>query len=101
MSRRAACALKRTLDFLAVLCMVLLAACGGGRAPVAFIPTPVACVPDTLKGAPAYPDSDDALRAAPSPERRYQLILAGRELRIARLGEVEPVIATCRQKALP
>lgn len=101
MTRRQAYALKRVLDLLAIICGTgLLAGCGGDRPPV-FLPTPVACVPDVLAGPPAYPDTDDALRAAPSPERRWQLILAGRDLRIARAGEVEPVIATCRQKALP
>lgn len=59
-------------------------------------PVAVACVPATLDGAPAYPDTDDALRGARDAAERYALIAAGRLLRIARLGEVEPVLETCR-----
>lgn len=95
MSRRT---LKRALDILAMFCGAIgLVGCGDSKPPVAFIPTPVSCVPESLGAPPAYPDTDEALRAAPTADRRYQLILAGRELRIARAGEVEPVVAGCRQ----
>lgn len=55
------------------------------------------CVPDNVGAAPAYPDTDEALKQASSPERRYQLVVAGRELRNARLEVVEPVIEGCRK----
>ena len=59
-------------------------------------PVAVSCVPDSLGGPPDYPDTDEALRAAPGPAERYQLLIAGREARKARAGETEPVIALCR-----
>lgn len=54
------------------------------------------CVPPGMRRAPEYPDTDETLRTA-TPARRYQLIAEGRELRNARLGEVEPVIEECRR----
>ncbi len=60
------------------------------------VPVLRSCVPKTLGAAPSYVDSDAALRAAAGPEDRYQLVYAGRKQRIARAGEVEPVIAGCR-----
>ena len=60
------------------------------------VPVAVTCVPDELKGPPAYPDTDEALLRAAGPEDRYQLVVAGRDLRVARLGEVEPVVSGCR-----
>ena len=59
------------------------------------VPVSQPCVPVTLGPAPDYPDTDEALRAAPDAATRYLLIAAGRLLRIARLGEVEPVVAAC------
>lgn len=60
------------------------------------VPVPVAqpCVPETLASPPTYPDTDAALAAASGPVR-LQLLWAGRVLRMARLGEVEPVVAAC------
>lgn len=58
---------------------------------------PVACVPKNVGAAPSYPDTDQALRAAPDAAARYQLLGAGRPLREARLREIEPVIASCRR----
>lgn len=98
MSRRRAYTLKRLLDLIAMICGAgLLAGCGGRETPPVLLPTPVSCIPETLGEPPAYPDSDAALKAAPTPERRWALILAGRALRQARSGEVEPVIAACRK----
>lgn len=56
---------------------------------------PVKCVPDNVGSQPAYPDTDAALKAAKDPAERYQLVAAGRPLRIARLAVLEPVIASC------
>lgn len=60
-------------------------------------PVAVSCVPKSLGPAPAYPDTDDALRTAGSAERTLQLVFAGRDLRKARSDQVEPVIENCRQ----
>jgi hypothetical protein len=59
------------------------------------VPVPQACVPKGMKGPPVYVDSDDALRKAKDAAERYQLLYGGRIQRVARLGEVEPVIASC------
>lgn len=80
-----------------------LAGCATKAEPVirtveAKVPVPVSCVPDSLPPPPTYPDSDKALKAAPSGAERYQLIQAGRILRIQRQAETEPVIAGCRAK---
>lgn len=61
------------------------------------VPARVACVPESFPKAPEYPDTDKALKAAPSGAERYQLIQAGRILRIQRSAEVEPMIEGCRK----
>lgn len=88
---------------LAILAAGSVSACAStGAAPEPRIVTvevavPVAspCVPASLGAPPEYPDTDDALRAAPDGATRYQLVIAGRGLREARLNEVEPVVAAC------
>jgi len=62
-------------------------------------PAPAArasCVPRALPRAPKYPDSDPALREAGGAADRYQLMAAGRLLRIQRLNELEKVVEGCR-----
>ena len=59
----------------------------------------VSCVPENLGAPPLYPDTNAALSKAADAAVRYALIQAGRLLRIARLGEVEPVVASCREAA--
>lgn len=59
------------------------------------VPVASPCVPAGLAGPPEYPDTDDALRAAPGPAERYLLVVAGRALMRARLNELEPVVAGC------
>ena len=61
------------------------------------VPIPVSCVPEAFPKAPAYPDSDHALKTAAGGAERYRLIQAGRILRAQRAAEVEPVIEACRQ----
>ena len=78
-----------------------LAACATAPEPVIRtveikVPVRQSCVPQNLGSAPTYIDTDDALRAARDPAERYRLVIAGRQQRSARLGEVEPVIQTCR-----
>ena len=63
------------------------------------VPVAVSCVPGQLAAAPDYPDSDTKLKAAQDAAERLQLVVAGRTLRIARLGEIEPVVAACRTGA--
>lgn len=60
------------------------------------VATPIAtgCVPLELGAPPEYPDSEAALAAA-TPDRRYLLLWAGRALRVARLNDLEAVIAGC------
>lgn len=53
------------------------------------------CVPDSLKSAPVYVDSIDALKAAVDAADRMQLLYGGRAQREARLNEIEPIIAAC------
>jgi hypothetical protein len=80
-----------------------LAACMNSKTcePVTFIkevdkPVPADCVPKELRPAPDYVDSAQTLLAAADAAERYQLLAAGRELRIGRLAELEPIIAACR-----
>lgn len=60
------------------------------------VPVSRSCVPKALGAPPSYVDSDAALRKAAGLEDRYQLLYAGRKQRVARAGEVEPVINGCR-----
>lgn len=98
--------MSRILILLPAAALPLLAGCGGAGAGrpeprlitqevLVEVPGPP-CVPAGLRSTPSYPDTDDALRTA-TPARRYQLIAEGRELRKARLAEVEPVIEECRR----
>jgi len=64
-------------------------------------PPPPKCVPDDLGPPPAYPDTDQALRAAGGAADRYQLLAAGRLLRDERLAKLEEVVRKCRQGARP
>ena len=62
------------------------------------VPVPQPCVPAELSPAPTYPDTDDALRAAPDAAERYRLVAAGRLLRITRNEILETVVKGCPQK---
>ena len=65
---------------------------------VKIIPPPpkTSCVPKALPHGPKYPDSDAALKDAGGAADRYQLMAAGRLLRIRRLAELEKAIDACR-----
>jgi hypothetical protein len=54
------------------------------------------CVPRNLPRAPKYPDTDAALRDAGGAADRYQLMAAGRLLRMRRLADLEKAIDACR-----
>ena len=83
----------------AVLPLALLAGCTTTqpeiRTVTVNVPVPQPCVPATLQPAPDYPDTDTALRTARDPAERYLLLGAGRPLRVARLNELETVVAGC------
>lgn len=90
---------------LAPCAALLLASCGTAReGPVRIVtvnkPVAVACVPAGFTTAPEYPDTDEALRRAPDAAERYRLVFAGRLLRDARLGELEPVIEACQSEVV-
>ena len=59
-------------------------------------PAKRACVPKAFPRAPAYPDTDAALRDAGGAADRYQLMAAGRVLRALRLAELERIVDGCR-----
>lgn len=90
--------------FFVLLAFLLLGACAAPTEPkieTQFVDRPIAasCVPDNLGPAPAYPDTDAALLAAPDGPTRYQLLADGHVLRQQRSNQVEPVIAKCRSAA--
>lgn len=90
---------------LAVVLCLLLVACGSTPAPEPRIeiqrvnvPVSVPC-PAIVEAAKAYPDTEEALRAA-GPEReglynRVRLLMAGRLLRTVRIEELEAALKVC------
>lgn len=96
-----------------IITAFLLAGCGSDHvnsasAEPVVVQQPVAvavdapCVPETLSEAPTYVDTREALVGASDAAERYQLVLGGRSQRIARLNELEPVVAGCpRGKSKP
>jgi hypothetical protein len=89
---------------IAMTAAAILSACAHVPAPLpepvltaVEVATPIAtgCVPANMAEPPVYPDSDAALKAATDAAERYQILYAGRKVRIARLGELEPVVANC------
>lgn len=60
------------------------------------VPVPVPCVDKSFPAPPAYSDNDKALREAGGADARYQLLVQGRQERIARERKVEQVINTCK-----
>lgn len=89
---------------LAVLIAALaLAACGTPPKPEPQIviqrvevPVPVKCNAAAALGPePSYPDTAEAIRAAPSLFERVQLLLAGRVQRIQRDAEKSAALSAC------
>ena len=88
-----------------VVALAAVSACAGAppNSPalqVREVKTPVAmpCTPD-LGAAPAYPDTDAALKAAPDLFSRVRLMVSGRLLRIARERELNAALAACAAQA--
>jgi hypothetical protein len=83
-----------------------LAACASAPPPAPVqiqtvqAPTPVTCAP-TVGAAPAYPDTDAALRSAPNLFSRVRLLVAGRRLRMAREGELSAALSACAGPVAP
>lgn len=78
-----------------------LAACPGAPRPepqivtkTVEVPVSTPC-PDRRGPAPQYPDTGAAVHAQPNLFERMKLILAGRELRDARLAEDDAQIKAC------
>ena len=90
-----------------ILALVGLTACSGGNRVNSASAEPIVvvkevavavtqpCVPDTLRDAPEYVDTKEKLQGAADAAERYQLVLGGRAQRIARLNELEPLVAGC------
>lgn len=64
------------------------------------VPVASPCVPRKLGPPPEYPDTREALRLAPDAASRLQLFAAGWTLRVARLNELEPVVAGCPKEGM-
>lgn len=58
------------------------------------IPVPIPCRPE-LPPEPAYPDTDEALAAAPDIFEGAKLVMAGRKIRIARYDLVVAALKAC------
>lgn len=88
--------------WLATLMAFMLAACTTTPKPEPRIVQHEVSVPVLVKCSadpgpePAYPDTPEALRAAPDIFEQVKLLLVGRALRIARLIDVEAANAGCR-----
>jgi hypothetical protein len=59
------------------------------------VPVPVKCTPD-VGPDPVYPDTDEAIAAAPNLFERVKLVVAGRLMRIARERELSAALRECR-----
>jgi hypothetical protein len=116
-------AARRLASFAALATAAALAGCAGLRGtpaatpatapPVAVAPAPppapatrapapartirASCLPRGLAPPPRYPDTDAALRAAGGAADRYQILAAGRLLRMQRLAELERAVEACRR----
>lgn len=58
------------------------------------VPTPVYCTPN-LGPEPAYPDTDEALKAAPNIFEAAKLLVEGRLMRIQRDTEKSAALKAC------
>jgi hypothetical protein len=59
------------------------------------IPVPVPCIRDPLVPAPAYPDTPEALQAAPELSDFMKLLDAGGRLKDQRTAYLEGIAAKC------
>ena len=61
------------------------------------VPVPVPCVDPSFPKEPTYPDTIEAIRAAPTHDAFDRLMQAGWVLRTARATAVEAEIERCRK----
>lgn len=61
-----------------------------------FVPVTKSCIPAGFRDAPATPDTDAAIKAAPGPGEMLQLLAAGRLLYRQWISEARPILAACR-----
>lgn len=88
-----------------LLLLILLTGCATTQSPPpepvirtveVKVPVPQPCKAlDELGAEPSYPDTDDAVRGAPDLFERVKLLLQGRLLRQARLGQYKAARSSC------
>ena len=81
-----------------IICIVL-AGCasdkpGEIKLQTVNVPIPVHCTP-TIETTVVYPDTDDALRTAANIFERTKLLVAGRDIRTARILKLEAALRGC------
>jgi hypothetical protein len=59
-------------------------------------PVSVTCVPSNLRAEPEYPDTDSALIGAVDAAERYLLVFTGRQVRDARIAELNAAVEACK-----
>jgi hypothetical protein len=82
-----------------VIACIVLAGCasdkpGEIKLQTVNVPVPVHCTPK-IETIVIYPDSTDALRTAANIFERTKLLLAGRDIRTARIQELEAALKGC------
>ena len=88
------------MKFWPLIPVCLLAGCATTKAPPPVeikVPVPVPCVAADFPKPPTYPDTREALRAAPDVAEFTRLLAAGWPLREARLKALEAAIEPCRK----
>jgi hypothetical protein len=90
---------RATATVLGLCLLTLVGACASDHDPrpairTVDVPVAASCAP-ALPPAPAYPDTDAALRAAPDLFARVRLLVAGRLMRMAREGELSAALSAC------
>lgn len=88
--------LRRSLIFLALVLSVYGCASAPALPTVVEVPVSVACVPQDFSPSPQYPDTKQALEAAPDLFERVKLLLIGKLMRDQRLTEFEAALSACR-----
>jgi len=82
-----------------VLSAAVLTGCASPSVPpptIVKVPVPVPCVSADFPKSRTYPDTREALRAAPDQAEFTRLLSAGWPLRDARLTALEAAVEACR-----
>jgi len=83
-----------------IISAAILAGCATTKPPPPVeikVPVPVPCVSADFPRPPTYPDTREALRAAPDVAEFTRLLAAGWPVREARLKALEAAIEPCRK----